>query len=83
MSEAIPRGVAKVFLWPAFVVAYFMGPGPNIGTPENPVYEGTVIDPIILLNGLGLTAAFYSIAVYLLILCLRGRGSISTLGGMK
>jgi len=68
MAEVIPKGVARVLLWPAFLFAYVLGPGPNIGTPEEPVYEGTVMDVYVLVMGLGLSVVFYASVTYL-ILC--------------
>lgn len=57
-----PPLVVEILLKPAEWVARLIGPilpHPNIGTPENPVYEGT---PLVLIVGLGLV--FFCILLY-------------------
>lgn len=57
-----PPLVVEILLKPAECMARLIGPmlpHPNIGTPENPVYEATPLD---LLVGLGLV--FFCILLY-------------------
>jgi hypothetical protein len=67
VAELIPKSVARVVLWPAFLFVYVAGAGPNIGTPERPVYEGTILDVYILVMCLGLTILFYASVSFLIL----------------
>ena len=70
LLEAHPPLIVEVLLKPAELLGSLIGrllPHPNIGTPEQPVYEGTPLD---LLVGLALTLfciLLYPIVTYFLL----------------
>jgi hypothetical protein len=59
--------VAKVVLWPIVVCLYLLGPGPNIGPAEKHLHEWTPVQDFAVVAGIGLSWAFYSSIVFLLI----------------
>jgi hypothetical protein len=63
--------VSPMVLWPLPLLARLVPHG-NIGTTENPVYEGSPLDLFAALIGLGISALFYGGLVYA-ILALRAR----------
>ncbi|HKF54131.1 MAG TPA: hypothetical protein VKJ45_01755 [Blastocatellia bacterium] len=58
---------AQIFLFPATVLLWAVGPGPNIGGPEHPMHEITPVHLIAGLAGLGISALMYSGLIYLLL----------------
>ena len=66
----VPRSleaVAKVVLWPIAVCLYLTGPGPNMGSAGKHLHEWTPVQDFALVAGIGLSWAFYSSIVFLLI----------------
>jgi hypothetical protein len=59
--------VGKVVLWPIAVCLYLAGPGPNIGPAEKHLHEWTPVQDFAVVAGIGLSWAFYSSIVFLLI----------------
>ncbi|HEV7514476.1 MAG TPA: hypothetical protein VGO27_22475 [Candidatus Acidoferrum sp.] len=59
--------VGKVVLWPVAVCLYFAGPGPNIGPAEKHLHEWTPVQDFAVVAEIGLSWAFYSSAVFVLI----------------
>jgi predicted Na+-dependent transporter len=66
----VPRSLealAKVVLWPIALCLYLSGPGPNVGSAEKHLHEWTPVQDFALVAGIGLSWAFYSSIVFLLI----------------
>ena len=59
--------VAKIVLWPIAVCLYLSGPGPNIGSAEKHLHEWTPVQDFAVVAEIGLSWAFYSSAVFVLI----------------
>jgi hypothetical protein len=59
LAVPAPRPLDVVFAWPLVLVDSWVGPGLNIGTAEEPIYEGTPIHLVGLLVGIVLTWLFY------------------------
>lgn len=57
----------KVVLWPIAVCLYLSGPGPSIGPAEKHLHEWTPVQDFAVVAGIGLSWAFYSSIVFLLI----------------
>ena len=55
-----------VAFWPAVGLVYLTGPGPNIGTPEKPIHEGTPVQLLAGVIGIGFTWIFYASLVFLI-----------------
>jgi hypothetical protein len=53
-------------LWPVAALVYLSGPGPNIGTPEKPIHEGTPVQLFAAVIGIGFTWAFYTSLMFLI-----------------
>ena len=49
-----PRGLGLVLGWPLLVLMDWIGPGYNVGTAEEPFYEGTPVHVIGMLLEVGL-----------------------------
>ena len=56
--------IAKIVFWPVAVCLYFSGPGPSMGPPERHLREGTPVQFIAVMIGLGLSWVFYSSLVF-------------------
>jgi len=52
--------VAKIVLWPVTVCVDLTGPGPSIGPPEKHWHEGTPVQFLAVMVGVGLSWLFYS-----------------------
>jgi len=72
--------VLKVVLWPIGVCLYWAGPGPNIGPVEKHLHEWTPVQDFAVVAGIGLSWAFYSSIVFLLIWFRRKRRLPKTVG---
>jgi len=59
--------VGKVVLWPIAVCLYLAGPGPNIGPAEEHLHEWTPVQDFAVVAGIGLSWAFYSSIVFVVI----------------
>jgi hypothetical protein len=57
---AFLRYFGYVLFWPVTACTYLVGPGPNIGTPEKPIHEGTLVQLFAIAVGIALTWVFYS-----------------------
>ena len=57
---------AMILLWPFFLIVRLI-PSRNIGTDENPFYDGTSVDLFGLMLGLTLSAVFNGSVVYLVL----------------
>jgi hypothetical protein len=51
---------AAVVLWPVTVCELLVGPGPTIGPPNHHLHEGTPLNMLAAVLGLGLSWMFYS-----------------------
>ena len=73
-SKLHPIGeeIVQAVLWPVTVCVYLSGPGPAIGPPEKHMHEGTPVQILAAMIGIGLTWTFYSSLAFL-ILWLRRR----------
>ena len=58
------EGVGRVVLWPATTLQSLI-PHPNIGAPEQPIYEGTLLDIVAFYFGLLLQVPIYWLSVNL------------------
>lgn len=56
------ENVGRVAVWPAAVLVSLM-PHPNIGTLEDPIYEGTPLDIVVFYLGL-----LYQVPIYWLLI---------------
>lgn len=52
---ALSRPLGRVLFWPVMGLARLAGPGYNIGTPEQPLYEATPVDLLAIALGFLLT----------------------------
>ncbi len=59
LAVPAPRPLDAVLAWPLVLLDSWVGPGPNIGTAEEPIYEGTPVHLVALLVGIALTWLFY------------------------
>jgi hypothetical protein len=59
--------VVEAVFWPIAACVYLSGPGAPIGPPEKHMYEGTPVQVIAALTGIGCTWVFYSSVVFLMI----------------
>ncbi len=70
-SESKPHPIVdkvlEVVFWPIAVCVYLSGPGAPIGPPEKHMYEGTPVQIIAALVGIGFSWVFYSSLVFLII----------------
>jgi hypothetical protein len=64
---------AKVVLWPIAVCLYLTGPGPSIGPAQRHLHEWTPVQDFAVVAGIGLSWAFYSSIVFLVIWLRRNR----------
>jgi hypothetical protein len=64
----------QVLLWPAWLLLAAL-PCFNMGTPEQPVCEGTPIHLAVALLGLSLTVVFYAAVVYVVLSKAAGKAS--------
>jgi hypothetical protein len=62
-----PRPIDVLFAWPLVVIDRLIGTGPNIGTAEHPIYEGTPLLLVGLLVGIVLTWLHYVILARLIL----------------
>jgi len=53
----------RTVLWPYGLLMSLAGRGPNIGSPEQPLYEGTPVHLLAAVVGLMLSWLFYSVAI--------------------
>ena len=60
------RVIARILLWPSYLIVRLIPPH-NIGTEEDPFYEGTPLDLLAVMIGLILNAIFYGSVVYLVL----------------
>ena len=65
--------VATIVLWPVTVCVNLTGPGPSIGPPEKHWQEGTPVQFLAVVIGMGLSWLFYSSLGYLLVWLWRRR----------
>jgi hypothetical protein len=71
-SETIPSPPAVLVdatyaaLWPVAALVYLSGPGPNLGTPEKPIHEGTPVQLFAAAIGIGVTWIFYTSLMFLI-----------------
>ena len=54
----------RILLWPASLLTSWI-PGHNIGTAEDPVYEGTPLHLIVFLGGAVVTFLLYAVAAFI------------------
>ena len=62
LMDVEPPLIFKILLKPAKIAIDYIGsflPRPNIGTEENPIYEGTPIDLLV-----GFTLIFFNVLLY-------------------
>jgi hypothetical protein len=59
LAVPAPRPLDAVLAWPLVLVDSWVGPGLNIGTAEEPIYEGTPVRLLALVIGIVLTWLFY------------------------
>ena len=59
--------VVDAVFWPMAVCVYLSGPGAPIGPPEKHMYEGTPVQVLAALVGIGFSWVFYSSLVFLII----------------
>jgi hypothetical protein len=52
--------IAKVVFWPVVVCVNLSGPGPSIGPPEKHLHEGTPVQFLAAVIGVGVSWGFYS-----------------------
>jgi hypothetical protein len=64
MFRFLGSGSARILLFPATLLLA-AGLGPNIGSPEHPIYEFTPVHLIAIMTGLGISALMYSGLIYL------------------
>src|SRR5258708_470576 len=60
------RYFGYVLFWPVTACTYLVGPGPNIGTPEKSIHEGTPVQLFAIALGMAVTWVFYSGLVFFL-----------------
>ncbi len=70
LSGAVSPNTANVLLWPATVLVSLV-PSVNIGTAEEPFYEGTPIHLLAWLAGILLCVPYYALAADALIRLLK------------
>ena len=70
--------VGEVVLWPIAVCLYLAGPGPNIGPAEKHLHEWTPVQDFAVVAGIGLSWAFYSSIVFVLIWLRKKRSQAKT-----
>jgi hypothetical protein len=68
-----PRPLDAVFALPLVLLDIWVRSGPNIGTPQQPVVEGTPIRLVALIVGIGLTWLFYVLLARVVVWRLAGR----------
>jgi hypothetical protein len=66
--------VPEAVFWPIGVCVYLSGPGTPVGPPERHMYEGTPVQIIAGLVGIGFSWVFYSSLVFLIIWIRKYRG---------
>ena len=59
LAVPAPRPLDAVLAWPLVLVDTWVGPGLNIGTAEEPIYQGTPARLVALVFGIVLTWLFY------------------------
>jgi hypothetical protein len=50
-----------VLFWPVTAITYLVGPGPNIGTPEKPIQEGTPVQLFAIAVGVATIRVLFSL----------------------
>ena len=65
--------LARIVLWPVTVCVNLTGPGPSIGPPEKHWHEGTPVQFLAVVIGMGLSWLFYSSLGFLLVRIWRRR----------
>lgn len=63
----------KIVLWPVTVLVSLTGPGPSIGPPDRHWHEGTPVQFLAVVIGIGLSWTFYSSLAFLLLWLRRTR----------
>jgi len=58
--------VVEAVFWPIAVCVHLSGPGVPIGPPEKHMYEGTPVQLVAVLIGIGLSWVFYSSLAFLI-----------------
>ncbi len=66
-SHPIADRVIETVLWPIAICVYLSGPGAPIGPPEKHMYEATPVQVLAVFVGIGLSWAFYSSLVFLVL----------------
>lgn len=59
LAVPAPRPLDAVLAWPLVLLDTWVGPGLNIGTAEEPIYQGTPVHLVALVFGIVLTWLFY------------------------
>ena len=65
--------LVKIVLWPVTVLVSFTGSGPSIGPPEKHWHEGTPVQFLAVVTGIGLSWFFYSSLAFLVLWLRRAR----------
>src|SRR5262245_33192259 len=69
LMDVDPPLIVRILLKPAELIGSSIGPmilpRPNIGTPENPFYEGTPLDVLFGLLLVAVTSLFWPVVTYL------------------
>jgi hypothetical protein len=73
MAVPAPRPLDAVFAWPLVLLDIWVGSGPNIGTPQKPVVEGTPVHLVALIVGIALTWLYYVLLARVVVWRLAGR----------
>jgi hypothetical protein len=67
LAVPAPRPLDAVLAWPLVLLDIWVGPGPNVGTAEEPIYEGTPVHLAALVVGIVLTWVFYVLVARLVL----------------
>jgi hypothetical protein len=67
LAVPAPRPVDAILAWPLVLIDSLIGPGPNLGTAEHPIYQGTPLLVIGLLAGIVLTWVHYILLARLIL----------------
>jgi len=68
--------IAAMVLWPVAVCEFLVGPGPRVGSPNHHLHEGTPLNMLAAVLGVGLSWMFYS-SLVLLVTGARHRSQLS------
>jgi hypothetical protein len=76
-----PRPLDAVVALPLVLLDIWVGPGPTVGTPEERIYEATLLRLFALVLGIVLTWLFYVLMARLVLWRLGARGADGDLPG--